>query len=79
MDPPLEEPGGARGAAWPGGVDRGADGPRATLATIGGLVSTITLLDNWPLEDDATADETSTVGEPSVSVVGSNAFVTGNW
>ena len=42
-------------------------------------MSTITLLDNWPLEDDATADETSTVGEPSVSVVGSNAFVTGNW
>ena len=41
-------------------------------------MSTITLLDNWPLEDDATADETSTVGEPSVSVVGSNAFVTGN-
>jgi hypothetical protein len=42
-------------------------------------MSPITLIDNLPLNDVATDDSTSTVGEPSVGFVDGNAFVTGNW
>jgi hypothetical protein len=42
-------------------------------------MSTISLIDNRPLDDVATADSTSAVGEPSVGFVDGSAFVTGNW
>jgi hypothetical protein len=42
-------------------------------------MSTITLTGNHPLNDVATGNSTSTVGEPSVALVDGNAFVTGNW
>ena len=42
-------------------------------------MSTINLIDNVALDDTATADATSTVGEPSLGVAGDSIFVTGNW
>ena len=39
----------------------------------------VTLIANRALNDTATDDSTSTVGEPSVAVSGRNLFVTGNW
>ena len=39
----------------------------------------ITLLTNVGLNDTATNDNTSTVGEPSIAVSGSQVFMSGNW
>jgi hypothetical protein len=40
---------------------------------------TLSVTGNHPLDDIATGNRTSTVGEPSVALVGANAFVSGNW
>lgn len=42
-------------------------------------MSSIALTGNHALNDVATGNSTSTVGEPSVALVDRNAFVTGNW
>jgi hypothetical protein len=42
-------------------------------------MASISVLANTPLDDTATDDSTSTVGEPSVAVAGQGIFVTGNW
>jgi len=42
-------------------------------------MSTVNVTGNHPLNDVATANRTSTVGEPSVGLAGGNAFVSGNW
>jgi hypothetical protein len=42
-------------------------------------MSSITVIDNLALDDVATNDDTSTVGEPAVGVAGQQLFVTGNW
>ena len=42
-------------------------------------MSSITVIDNLALDDTATSDDTSTVGEPSVGLAGDSIFVTGNW
>jgi len=39
----------------------------------------ISIIENHPLDDGATNDATSTVGEPSLAVSGDRLFVTGNW
>src|SRR5688500_14675753 len=39
----------------------------------------IALVSNVALDDTATNDSTSTVGEPSVAVADQQVFVTGNW
>ena len=39
----------------------------------------ISLISNVGLDDGATNDDTSTVGEPSVAAAASQVFVTGNW
>ncbi len=39
----------------------------------------INMTGNHALDDVATGDNTSTVGEPSVALAGGNAFVSGNW
>jgi hypothetical protein len=42
-------------------------------------MSSINLIQNLALDDAATNDDTSTVGEPSLGVAGQRIFVTGNW
>ncbi|MGN6254486.1 MAG: hypothetical protein ACTHO8_05835 [Solirubrobacterales bacterium] len=42
-------------------------------------MSTVSITGNYALDHAATAKNTSTVGEPSVALVGDNAFVSGNW
>jgi hypothetical protein len=42
-------------------------------------MATISLIDNRALDDAATSNSTSTVGEPSVGTAGGAVFVTGNW
>ena len=42
-------------------------------------MTSVTLTDNRALDDAATNDSTSTVGEPSVAAAGQRVFVTGNW
>jgi hypothetical protein len=42
-------------------------------------MASLTVQSNLGLDDIATNDSTSTVGEPSVGVGGQNIFVTGNW
>jgi hypothetical protein len=42
-------------------------------------MSSINVTGNHPLNDGATSGRTSTVGEPSVALAGSKAFVSGNW
>src|SRR5690348_11695519 len=42
-------------------------------------MATISLIDNLELDDVATNDSTSTVGEPSIDSAGQQLFETGNW
>lgn len=42
-------------------------------------MSAISLISNVGLDDTATNDDTSTVGEPSLGWAGNDIFVTGNW
>jgi hypothetical protein len=42
-------------------------------------MSPISIIANTPLEDAATNDDTSTVGEPSLAMANDQLFVTGNW
>jgi hypothetical protein len=42
-------------------------------------MAAITVIDNLELDDGATNDNTSTVGEPSIATAGEQLFVTGNW
>ena len=39
----------------------------------------VSIISNMALDDAATNDDTSTVGEPSVATNGARVFVTGNW
>src|SRR4051794_15286358 len=74
---------GSRGRAAAPRPRTGPDGTgplsRARQSREGGSMSPVTVLYNRALDDDATNDSTSTVGEPSVAVSGAQVFVTGNW